>query len=163
MAVLGLCCCAGFRSLPWAGASLPGGARASHCRGSSWCGARALSMWASAAAPRGRISRGSCALGHGLCCSKACGIFLDQRLNLCLLHWQGDSLSLSIMEGQDKILYAHVKHFFSLQEYSWFTMSCQCLQYSKVTQLYTLHTFFRTFFSIMVYCRILNIVPCDIQ
>ena len=26
---------------------------------------------------------------------RACGIFLDQRSNLCLLHWQADSLPLS--------------------------------------------------------------------
>ena len=32
---------------------------------------------------------------HGLSCSTACRIFLDQGLNLCLLHWQGGSLPLS--------------------------------------------------------------------
>ena len=32
---------------------------------------------------------------HGLNCSTACGIFPDQGLNPCLLHWQVDSLSLS--------------------------------------------------------------------
>ena len=31
----------------------------------------------------------------GLSCSVACGTFLDQGLNLCLLHWQPDSLPLS--------------------------------------------------------------------
>ena len=30
-----------------------------------------------------------------LSCSTACGIFLDQGSNLCLLHWQADSLLLS--------------------------------------------------------------------
>ena len=30
-----------------------------------------------------------------LSCSTACGIFLDQGLNLCLLHWRVDSLPLS--------------------------------------------------------------------
>ena len=29
-----------------------------------------------------------------LSCSAACGIFLDQESNLCLLHWQADSLPL---------------------------------------------------------------------
>ena len=29
---------------------------------------------------------------HGLSCSGACGIFMDQGSNLCLLHWQADSL-----------------------------------------------------------------------
>ena len=32
---------------------------------------------------------------HGLSCSVACGILPDQGLNLCLLHWQADSLLLS--------------------------------------------------------------------
>ena len=40
-------------------------------------------------------STGSIAVAHGLSCSLACGIFLDQGLNLCLLHWQVDSLPLS--------------------------------------------------------------------
>ena len=33
--------------------------------------------------------------GNGLSCSAACGIFSDQGVNLCLLHWQADSLLLS--------------------------------------------------------------------
>ena len=32
---------------------------------------------------------------HGLSCSKTWGIFPDQGLNPCLLHWQLDSLQLS--------------------------------------------------------------------
>ena len=32
---------------------------------------------------------------HGLSCFSACGIFPDQGLNLCLLHWQADSLPLN--------------------------------------------------------------------
>ena len=32
---------------------------------------------------------------HGLSCSMACGIFLDQGSNPCLLHWLADSLTLS--------------------------------------------------------------------
>ena len=31
----------------------------------------------------------------GLSCPVACGIFLDQGLNLCSLHWQVDSYPLS--------------------------------------------------------------------
>ena len=45
------------------------------------CGAQALGMGASVV------------MMHGLTCSKAGGIFLDQRLKLCPLHWQMDSLS----------------------------------------------------------------------
>ena len=36
---------------------------------------------------------------HGLSCSVACGNFLDQGSNLCLLHWQADSLPLSHQGG----------------------------------------------------------------
>ena len=32
---------------------------------------------------------------HGLSCSVACGIFPDQGLYVCLLHWWEDSLPLS--------------------------------------------------------------------
>ena len=40
----------------------------------------------------GFSSCGSQALGaHGLICSTACGIFLDQGSNPCPLHWQADS------------------------------------------------------------------------
>ena len=41
------------------------------------------------------MAHGSIVGMHGLSCSKACGIFLDQGLNLCPLHWQADSLPLS--------------------------------------------------------------------
>ena len=38
-------------------------------------------------------------MAHGLSCSAACGIFPDQGLNPCLLHWQADSLLLSYQES----------------------------------------------------------------
>ena len=37
----------------------------------------------------------SVGVAHGLSCSTACGVFLGQGLNLCLLHWLADSLPLS--------------------------------------------------------------------
>jgi len=40
-------------------------------------------------------STGSIAVVHGLSCSEASWIFLDQGLNPCPLHWQVDSLPLS--------------------------------------------------------------------
>ena len=40
-------------------------------------------------------STGSIVVAHRLSCFAACGIFLDQGSNLCLLHWQADSLPLS--------------------------------------------------------------------
>ena len=36
-------------------------------------------------------SRASVVVAQGLSCSLACGIFLDQGLNLCSPHWQADS------------------------------------------------------------------------
>ena len=37
---------------------------------------------------------GSVVVAHGLICSAACGIFLDQGSNPCPLHWQADSQPL---------------------------------------------------------------------
>ena len=41
----------------------------------------------------------------GLSCSVACGIFPDQGLNLCLLHWPADSLPLSHQEALGPTFY----------------------------------------------------------
>ena len=56
---------------------------ASHCGGFSCCRARALG------------SLGSVVVGHRLSFPTAWGVFPDQGLNPCLLHWQVDSLPLS--------------------------------------------------------------------
>ena len=42
-------------------------------------------------------------VARGLSCSWACGIFLDQGSNLCLLHWQMDSLPLSHQGSPSRI------------------------------------------------------------
>ena len=55
---------------------------ASHCDGPSCCEAWALGV------------RASVVVAHGLSCSMVCGIFPDQGLNLCPLHWQADSQPL---------------------------------------------------------------------
>ena len=79
--MLGLRCYAGFFSSC--------GERYAWCAGvsfggSSCCRAQAV----------GLSSCGSPALEHRLsiCCSAACRIFSDRGSNLCLLHWQADSL-----------------------------------------------------------------------
>ena len=41
---------------------------------------------------------------HGFSCSVACGIFPDQGLNPCPLHWQADSLLLDHQGSPCKIL-----------------------------------------------------------
>ena len=43
--------------------------------------------------------RASGVVGHGLSCSSACGIFPDQGLNPCPLHWQADSYSLYLQKS----------------------------------------------------------------
>ena len=88
-AVLGLLGCAGS-ALCW-------GAQASHCGDVSCRGAQALGCGASMVEACGLSGGGSQALERGLnrSCSAACGIFLDQGLNLSSLRWQVDSLPLS--------------------------------------------------------------------
>ena len=74
--------CAGF-SLRWLLLLRSTGCRRAD---SSSCGA-----WVSVVVARGLWSTGSVVVAHGLSCSAACGIFPDQGLNPCPLHWQADS------------------------------------------------------------------------
>ena len=59
-------------------------------------GSTGSSGWASVVAVSGLWNGGSILVAHGLSCSEACGIFPDQGLNLCALHWQAVSLPLSL-------------------------------------------------------------------
>ena len=43
-------------------------------------------------------------MAHGPSCSAACGIFPDQGLNLCPLHWQADSQPLRQQGSPDLII-----------------------------------------------------------
>ena len=95
-AVLDLCCPAGFPLVV-------------ENRGCSLVAVRGLPMvmaspvaehglkgaWASVVMVPGLQSTGPIAMAHELRCSTACGIFLDQGLNLCLLYGRVDSLLLS--------------------------------------------------------------------
>jgi len=66
------------------------GAQVLGCAGfSSWCVGSVVT-----APDRSGIS--SAVVVHRLSCSGACEIFLGQGLNLCLLHWQADSLPLGV-------------------------------------------------------------------
>ena len=49
-------------------------------------------MWFSVAAGPGLQGTDSLVAAQGLSYFMACGIFQDQGSNLCLLHWQADSL-----------------------------------------------------------------------
>ena len=80
LAVLGLCCCAGFSLV-------------AATKGCSLVAVRRLHMMVASLVAEYRLAgRGSIVVTHGLSCSTACGIFPDQGLNLCLLHWLVDSL-----------------------------------------------------------------------
>ena len=59
------------------------------CTGFSICSAWAQQLWLLGS------STGSVVVVHGLSCSTACGILLEQGLNPCLLHWQADALPLN--------------------------------------------------------------------
>ena len=70
-------------------------AQTPHCGGFSHCRAWAQGHVGSAVAAPALSSTGSTAVAHRFSYSVACGIFPDQGLNPCLLHWQADSLPLS--------------------------------------------------------------------
>ena len=63
-------------------------AEASRCR--VWV----LGAWASVVVAPGLEGPGSVVVVPGLSCFSTCGMFLDQGLNPCPLHWQVDSLPL---------------------------------------------------------------------
>ena len=76
LAAQGLLLCAGFSPVAASRAPLQWGAWACHCGGFSCC-----RVWPLVA------------VAHGLGCSTARGIFLDQGSTLCPLYWQVDSLT----------------------------------------------------------------------
>ena len=61
------------------------------CSGFSHCRAQALGTRAQQLMLPGSRAQTGPTVAHGLSCSSPCGIFPDQGLNPCLLHWQADS------------------------------------------------------------------------
>ena len=61
-------------------------------------------MWASVVVACGLQRAGSIVVAHGLSCSTTGGIFPDQGLNMCLLHWQVNSLPLSHQGSPENLL-----------------------------------------------------------
>lgn len=92
LTVRGLHCCVGF--------SLAAACVASRCSGFSRCRAWALGLTGFSRCGAWTLEhRLGSRRAHGLSCSLACGIFLDQGLNLRALGWQADSLPLSLTFG----------------------------------------------------------------
>ena len=80
----------------WVGATPLCDAQASHYSGFSCCRAQAQGHTGFSTVAPWLDSTGSIVVAHGLSCSVTCRVFSDQgSLNLCLFHWQADSLPLS--------------------------------------------------------------------
>ena len=72
---------------------------------SSWCAGLSLSRPLLLQSTGSRRA-GSVVVAHGPSCSAACGIFPDQGLNPCALHWQADSQPL---RHQGSPILVHIK------------------------------------------------------
>ena len=91
LAVLGLPCSAqAFSSCDERELLSSWNAWTSHCSGFSCWRAWAEGCRTSVVVVPGLWSTGSIVVAHGFSCHVACGIFLDQELNPCLLYWQVD-------------------------------------------------------------------------
>ena len=76
--------------LPWVFVTLCGLSLVVESRGYSLLRCMGFSLWGLLLLQ----STGSVVVAHGCGCSAACGIFPDQGLNPCPLHWQADSYPL---------------------------------------------------------------------
>ena len=100
-------------------------------------------VWASVfVAPRLQ-STDSVVVAHGLSCSAACGISLDQGPNSCLLHWQMDSLPLS----QRVAPWLHLLQIFSPIPQTLFILFMVSFAVQKLLSLIRSHLFILVFVS----------------
>ena len=87
---------------------------------SSQCAGLSLS-WPLLLRSTGSRRAGSVIVAHGPSCSAACGIFPDQGLNPCPLHWQADSQPLH-HQGSPEI----VQFFTQFQQCIFRVIFCFC-------------------------------------
>ena len=122
MAVLGLCCCAGFSLVEMSrGYSTDAMLRLLISVVSLVAKHGLQGALASVVVASRLQNTGSIVVAKGLSCSMACGIFPDQGLNLCLPYWQADSLPLNHQGSPISwSLSIHLKyiHFLSLNAYN---------------------------------------------
>ena len=95
LTVLDLRCCTGFSLAAASGGHSSCGAPTSRCRACLVSEHELKGVRDSVAVAQGLQSIGSVVVVHGLTRSAAYGIFPNQGLNPCLLHWPVDSLPLS--------------------------------------------------------------------
>ena len=100
-AMLGLCCCAGFSLIASSGGCCLVAVRGLTAVASLvehrlvGSGLQSLQHVGSVITAPGLQSTGLVIVVNGVSCPLACGIFPNKGSNLCLLHWQEDSLPLS--------------------------------------------------------------------
>ena len=71
---------------------------------------------------------------HGLGCSEACGIFLDEGLNPCFLHWQVDSSPLSHQGSPTDNSHSWLMFHAGIPSFFWFIYRYPQFLYSLVVQ-----------------------------
>ena len=85
-------------------------------------------------------------LSHRLSCSAACAIFLGQGSNLCLLHWQEDSLPLGHQGSPQRSFDKHLHGTF-FHPFSFYLLTCD---YIWMSFLQTTNGCLWVFFSIPI-------------
>ena len=100
-----------------------GGHSSSRCAGLSL--SRPLLLWST-----GSRHAGSVVVAHGPSCSAACGIFPDQGLNPCPLHWQADSQPLHHQGSPDMYFLLNIIEVVDLQYYVNFFCTAKGLSYT---------------------------------
>ena len=112
-----------------------GSALISHCTGFSRYRVQALGHM------------GSVVVVHRLSCSAICGIFLDQRLNLCLLHWQVDCLPT---EPSGKPSFCLVNFEFIFSYLNLFLILRNIIEYKNIVIFPIVHTYSTRYFSFII-------------
>ena len=127
-----LCCCAGFSPVAGCGLLLllsPG----SRVSGLQWL------QHVGSGAPLGSRAQAQQLWCTGLSWSVACGIFKDQGWNLCLLHWQADTLPLS-HQGSPILSFFNLL-FFSVSSLIEKWQNCSIFKVYSLIYIYTVRRF----------------------
>ena len=86
-------------------------------------------------------------MAHGLSCSTSCGIFLDQGLNPCPLHWQVDSQPLRHQGSPEFIFNSNnlfIFFYIILSSTNKYSFTCCCPVFKSFISFSCLIALFRT-------------------